>query len=122
MKKIFLLVLAVLCAFLVTGCKSIDYGTVMDKSFTPSKRVYLPIVTRTGKTTRIIPRWVHHPDRWLILVENEENCIRIPMLSHIRSLNLSNAVNIVLYEALRQNNFINMQAAGELHRLHWKNQ
>ncbi|MBP3468459.1 MAG: tRNA (cytidine(34)-2'-O)-methyltransferase [Lachnospiraceae bacterium] len=56
------------------------------------------------------------------LVENEENCIRIPMLSNIRSLNLSNAVNIVLYEALRQNNFINMQAAGELHRLHWKNQ
>ena len=35
-----------------------------------------------------------------ILVENEENCIRIPMLEEIRSLNLSNAAAIVLYEAL----------------------
>lgn len=55
-----------------------------------------------------------------ILVENEENCIRIPMLPEIRSLNLSNSVAIVLYEALRQNEFQNMQLAGELHRLHWK--
>lgn len=54
-----------------------------------------------------------------ILVENEENCIRIPMLEEIRSLNLSNAVAIVLYEALRQNGFNNMQTQGELHRLQW---
>lgn len=54
-----------------------------------------------------------------ILVENEETCIRIPMLNEIRSLNLSNAVAIVLYEALRQNGFRNMQTEGELHRLHW---
>ncbi len=55
-----------------------------------------------------------------ILVENEETCIRIPMLEEIRSLNLSNAVAIVLYEALRQNGFNNMQTAGELHRLQWR--
>ena len=55
-----------------------------------------------------------------ILVENEENCIRIPMLSEIRSLNLSNSVAIVLYEALRQNDFAGMQEYGALHRLHWK--
>ena len=55
-----------------------------------------------------------------ILVENEENCIRIPMLEEIRSLNLSNAVAIVLYEALRQNGFNNMQTEGELHRLQWR--
>ena len=55
-----------------------------------------------------------------ILVENEENCIRIPMLEQIRSLNLSNSVAVVLYEALRQNHFSNMQLEGELHRLHWK--
>ena len=54
-----------------------------------------------------------------ILVEHEENCIRIPMLDRIRSLNLSNAVAIVLYEALRQNGFEKMQKEGELHRLHW---
>ena len=55
-----------------------------------------------------------------ILVENEETAIRIPMNYEIRSLNLSNSVAIVLYEALRQQNFEGMQEQGELHRLHWK--
>lgn len=55
-----------------------------------------------------------------ILVDYEETCIRIPMLEQIRSLNLSNSVAIVLYEALRQNDFAEMQTKGELHRLHWK--
>ena len=55
-----------------------------------------------------------------ILVDHEETCIRIPMLPDIRSLNLSNSVAIVLYEALRQQNFSHMQLEGELHRLHWK--
>ena len=55
-----------------------------------------------------------------ILVDYEDTCIRIPMLDQIRSLNLSNSVSIVLYEALRQNHFSNMQLEGELHRLHWK--
>lgn len=55
-----------------------------------------------------------------ILVDYEDTCIRIPMLEKIRSLNLSNSVAIVLYEALRQQNFSNMQLEGELHRLQWK--
>ncbi len=55
-----------------------------------------------------------------ILVDYEETCIRIPMLEQIRSLNLSNSVAIVLYEALRQNGFSSMQLEGELHRLRWK--
>ena len=55
-----------------------------------------------------------------ILVEHEDNCIRIPMLDSIRSLNLSNSVAIVLYEALRQQGFADMQCEGELHRLKWK--
>ena len=54
-----------------------------------------------------------------ILVEYEQTCIRIPMLENIRSLNLSNSVAIVLYEALRQQNFAGMQHDGNLHRLHW---
>lgn len=54
-----------------------------------------------------------------ILVENEEMCIRIPMLEQIRSLNLSNSVAIVLYEALRQNCIREMQTQGEMHRLQW---
>lgn len=55
-----------------------------------------------------------------ILVEYEDTCIRIPMLPDIRSLNLSNSVAIVLYEALRQQGFESMQTEGELHHLHWK--
>ena len=55
-----------------------------------------------------------------ILVEHEEKCIRIPMLPKIRSLNLSNSVAIVLYEALRQQGFTGMETEGHLHRLDWK--
>lgn len=54
-----------------------------------------------------------------ILLENKENCIRIPMLPQIRSLNLSNSVSIVVYEALRQLEFKNMQLEGQLHHYEW---
>ncbi len=55
-----------------------------------------------------------------ILLENQEMCIRIPMIGDIRSLNLGNSVAIVLYEALRQTGFEGMNCEGQLHRLHWK--
>ncbi|MEE1518222.1 MAG: tRNA (cytidine(34)-2'-O)-methyltransferase [Lachnospiraceae bacterium] len=55
-----------------------------------------------------------------ILVNNQETCIRIPMNPEIRSLNLSNSVAIVLYEALRQNNFIGMETEGQLRDYEWK--
>ena len=51
-----------------------------------------------------------------ILAHHKEQCIRIPMLNEIRSLNLSNSVAVVLYEALRQNQFENMQLEGYLTR------
>ena len=54
-----------------------------------------------------------------ILKDNPDTCVRIPMMGEIRSLNLSNSVAVVLYEALRQNDFSNMELKGELHRLHW---
>lgn len=54
-----------------------------------------------------------------ILVENKERCVRIPMVGEIRSLNLGNSVAIVLYEALRQNNFSHMNLEGHLHELKW---
>jgi tRNA (cytidine/uridine-2'-O-)-methyltransferase len=57
-----------------------------------------------------------------ILVEHEETTIRIPMFGDIRSLNLSNSVAIVLYEALRQHNFQNLNTVGHLHHSHWKNE
>lgn len=43
-----------------------------------------------------------------------DRCVRIPMISEARSLNLSNSVAIVLYEALRQQGFPGMKATGEL--------
>lgn len=55
-----------------------------------------------------------------MLVSNREHCIRIPMWGEIRSLNLSNAVSIVLYEALRQNHFEKMEMCGKLHKLKWE--
>ena len=55
-----------------------------------------------------------------ILVDHEDTCIRIPMLPAIRSLNLSNSVAIVLYEALRQQGFHGLEQVGRLHRLHWQ--
>ena len=54
------------------------------------------------------------------LVADEAHCIRIPMLGDTRSLNLSNSVAVVLYEALRQQSFAGLNRNGELHRLHWK--
>ena len=54
-----------------------------------------------------------------ILKEHPDTCVRIPMLGDTRSLNLSNSVAIVLYEALRQNAFDQMKLEGELHRLSW---
>ena len=54
-----------------------------------------------------------------ILVQHPDEAVRIPMIGDIRSLNLGNSVAVLLYEALRQNDFAQMQLQGELHRLHW---
>ena len=55
-----------------------------------------------------------------ILLENQETAVRIPMMEEIRSLNLGNSVAIVLYEALRQNQFSQMQLEGHLTKYDWK--
>lgn len=55
-----------------------------------------------------------------LLVENQETAVRIPMIGDIRSLNLGNSVAIVLYEALRQNNFDHMKLEGHLRNYDWK--
>lgn len=54
-----------------------------------------------------------------ILVKYEKTSVRIPMIGEIRSLNLSNSVSIILYEALRQQDFEGMRLKGNLHRLKW---
>ena len=54
-----------------------------------------------------------------ILLEHKEDCVRIPMIPHIRSLNLSNSVAIVAYEAMRQQGFDHLQLEGQLHHYEW---
>lgn len=64
-----------------------------------------------GKETKGLPEE--------LLYKNPERCIRIPMISEARSLNLSNAVAIVAYEALRQTGFNSLKADGELTQFKW---
>ena len=59
-----------------------------------------------GKETKGLPEE--------LLLKNPENCVRIPMMGEIRSLNLSNSVAIAVYEVLRQWNFPKLQNFGKL--------
>ena len=43
-----------------------------------------------------------------------ERCVRLPMVSEARSLNLSNTVAVCVYEALRQNGFPGLLGTGEM--------
>ncbi len=64
-----------------------------------------------GKETKGLPEELLH--------DNKEQCIRIPMIDEARSLNLSNAVAIVVYEALRQNDFFKLCEKGKLTKFEW---
>lgn len=55
-----------------------------------------------------------------LLRENRDWCIRIPMRDGIRSLNLSNSVAIVTYEAMRQNDFTGLLEEGKLTKYSWE--
>lgn len=103
-----------------------DYQDFLDKN--PDAKIYMA----TTKAHKVYTEPEYEPDCYImfgkesagipeeILLDNQENCVRIPMWGDIRSLNLSNSVSIVLYEALRQNGFEKMQMQGELHHLKWK--
>ena len=95
----------------------------------PGAKIYMA----TTKAKKIYSEASYEPDCYImfgkesagipeeILVEHPEECVRIPMIGETRSLNLSNSVAIVLYEALRQNQFDHMKLEGDLHILHWEN-
>ena len=59
-----------------------------------------------GKETKGLPE--------AFLDEHYDSCVRIPMLPDTRSLNLSNAVAITVYEALRQLSFPGLQDFGKM--------
>lgn len=103
-----------------------DFEDFLERN--PGAKIYMA----TTKAKKCYTEVEYEPDCFLmfgkesagipeeILLEHQENCVRIPMWGDIRSLNLANSVAIVLYEALRQNGFERMNLQGELHRLHWK--
>ena len=64
-----------------------------DFTYSSDENIYLVF----GKESTGIPRSILKP--------HLDNCARIPMTSNVRALNLSNSVAIVLYEALRQQNY-----------------
>ena len=64
-----------------------------------------------GKETKGLPEE--------LLLKNKENCVRIPMVSDARSLNLSNSVAIAVYETLRQWDYPELLNFGELHNHSW---
>ena len=55
-----------------------------------------------------------------LLHENRSRCLRIPMISDSRSLNLSNSVAIAVYETLRQQDFAGLKTAGQLTKFSWE--
>ena len=55
-----------------------------------------------------------------ILRDNQETCVRIPMFGETRSLNLSNSVAIILYEAFRQHDIDHLKLEGHLRKYDWK--
>jgi len=55
-----------------------------------------------------------------LLFENEERCVRLPMLSEARSLNLSNSVAVAAYEVLRQWDYPSLSGEGRLRDYNWE--
>ena len=55
-----------------------------------------------------------------LLIENREDCVRIPMKNGLRSLNIANSVAISVYETLRQWDFPDLVNKGQLHNYKWE--
>lgn len=103
----------------------VNYEDFMQRN--PNAKIYMA----TTKAQRIYTEVHYEPDCFImfgkesagipeeILIKHPDTCVRIPMIGDIRSLNLSNSVAIVLYEALRQHDFSHMNLEGHLHRLSW---
>ena len=112
--------------------KDLDVTTYIDFDDFMSKNPDAKIYMATTKAPNVYTDVSYEPDCYImfgkesagipeeILVHHKENSIRIPMVGDIRSLNLGNSVAIVLYEALRQNDFKDMTKEGHLHRLEWE--
>lgn len=106
----------------------INYEDFLEKNPGAGKKLYMA----TTKAPQIYTEASYEPDCYImfgkesagipeeLLYANQPNCIRIPMIGDIRSLNLGNSVAIVLYEALRQQDFAHMRLHGQLRNYEWK--
>ena len=74
---------------------------------THGTRLYTDAQLNAGDTLVFGPETRGLPDSYLQTID-QDRILRIPMLKNSRSLNLSNAVAILVYEGLRQNNFTGM--------------
>lgn len=111
--------------------KQLDVRTYLDWDDFCAKNPNARIWMATTKGRHVYSDVSYGPDDYImfgkesagipeeILIRQPERCIRIPMQGEIRSLNLSNAVAIVAYEAMRQNAFEKMTTKEQLHRLRW---
>ena len=54
-----------------------------------------------------------------LLNENEKSCVRLPMRSEARSLNLSNTVAVGVFEVLRQWGYPELKQQGQLTKYSW---
>ena len=90
------MVSAVFCMALTSCSESNELEVVDSVISTTGEEDYKYV----GKETAGLPKE--------LLRKNADRAIRIPMGESQRSLNLSNSVAIVLYEALRQNNFLDL--------------
>ena len=109
--------------------KDLDVTTYIDFDDFLSRNPGAKIYMATTKAQKMYTEVAYEPDCYImfgkesagipeeILVKYQENCVRIPMIGDIRSLNLGNSVAVILYEALRQNGFEGMRTEGNLHRL-----
>ena len=85
---------------------------------TKARRLYTDVVYSYDDFIMFGKESAGIPEELLLLYH--DTAIRIPMLANRRSLNLSSAVAIVVYEAMRQQDFRGMQMEGKLHRLEWQ--
>lgn len=71
---------------------------------TRGKRAYTDVMFKAGDTLVFGPETRGLPSSYIDSID-QDHVLRIPMLKHSRSLNLSNAVAVMVYEGLRQNDF-----------------
>ena len=71
MKRIAIIIVALVMLFALASCTSVNNGTVVKKEFTAAHKTYAQSIMQIGKMTQIIPRWISNPDSWHILVETD---------------------------------------------------